>query len=135
MFCVGTVLWLLAISGWTIASEFPERECCDLTTTEATSTAGPLLTSLTPRAGKSIVGYSSGISPAEESRVRKEHRRVGEGGNMTSKSPLVRDLHRLVRVNVLTVCLFFEFLRGNLELQRRGFSKFISKSLLPMLFK
>lgn len=45
MFCVGTILWLLAIAGCAICSEDPARECCDLTTTESTSTAGSLVTS------------------------------------------------------------------------------------------
>ncbi|XP_019757355.1 uncharacterized protein LOC109535791 isoform X3 [Dendroctonus ponderosae] len=53
MFCVGTILWLLAITGWVACSEFPERECCDLITSETTSTLGPLLTTLSSKTGSS----------------------------------------------------------------------------------
>lgn len=47
---VWAFVWLLAILGWVLSSEFPERECCDLpspqptvpvTTTTSTSTGRP----------------------------------------------------------------------------------------------
>ncbi|XP_050306810.1 uncharacterized protein LOC126743654 isoform X5 [Anthonomus grandis grandis] len=51
MFRAETSLWLLAIFvSLATCSEYPERECCDLTTTEDTSTE-PLLTSLAPKPG------------------------------------------------------------------------------------
>lgn len=36
---VGYFLWLFAIHGWATASEFPDRECCDLTSQQPTTTS------------------------------------------------------------------------------------------------
>ncbi|KAL1497089.1 hypothetical protein ABEB36_008104 [Hypothenemus hampei] len=49
MFCVRTILILLLASGCALCSEHPGRECCDLTTTESTSTTGSLHTTSTQR--------------------------------------------------------------------------------------
>ncbi|GJQ66809.1 hypothetical protein Trydic_g18577 [Trypoxylus dichotomus] len=73
MYGVRFLLWLLAVVGWLNASEFPERECCDLeypppqsTTTTTSSTVATSTGSGRPE----IVGFDDISIRTKEKRTK-----------------------------------------------------------------